>query len=149
MVQLSSTRLVLVVSTFLIFSYLLGHAEGQTCRDNYKNLAETLINTSNNKYQLSIAFFPTQRAPPTLVKVIYVFDDINMTNEVWLWSLGAFYFFQPLEVFQFTSLLFGNPAEFRSGNVTLKLPADCANAQAPIMETLTQRVRNASLCSMI
>lgn len=45
------------------------------------------------------------------------------------------------------------------GNITLKLPADCANAQTPIMETLTQRVRvyifteftamNKSLVSMV
>ena len=149
MEQSSQIRLVRVVGTLLMFLYLLGHAEGQTCRDNYEKLADTLLKTGNNKYQLSVAFFPTERTPPTFVEVIYVYDDINMTNETWLWSLGAFYFFQPLDVFQFTSLLFGNPAEFRSGTVTLKLPADCANAQVPIMETLTERVRDTSLCSRI
>ena len=159
MEQSSQSQFVLVVGTLLMFWYLLGHAEGQTCRDDYEKLASTLINTSDNKYQLSIAFFPTERAPPTFVKVIYLYDDINVTNdtsianetnianetsitnETWFWSAGAFYFFQPLQVYQFTSLLFGNPAEFRSGTVTLKLPANCADAQTPIMETLTQRVR--------
>ena len=186
-----------------MFLHHLDHAEGQTCRDDYATLANTLINTGNNMYHLSIAFFPTDRVPPDFVKVIYVYDDTNITNEtsianednttnktsiyddtnisnetsianednttnktsvyddtnianetsitmetrianeIWSWSTGHFYFFQPLQVFQFNSLLFGNP-DFRSGTVTLTLPSDCANAQIPIMETLTQRVRNIS-----
>ena len=146
MVRSSQIRLVLIVGTLL---YLLGHTEGQTCRDNYTELAETLINTSDNKYQLSLAFFPTERAPPTFVKAIYVYDDITIPNKTWFWSEGAFYFFQPLQVYQFTSLLFGKPAEFRSGTVTLTLPADCANAQVSIMETLTQRVRDRQFIGLL
>ena len=69
MVRSSQIRLVLIVGTLL---YLLGHTEGQTCRDNYTELAGTLINTSDNQYRLSLAFFPTERAPPTFVKVIYI-----------------------------------------------------------------------------
>ena len=161
MVRSSQIRLVLIVGSLLMFLYLLGHTEGQTCRNNYEKLANTLINTSDNKYQLSLAFFPTERAPPTFVKVIYVYDKnitnetsianetFNITNETWFWSEGAFYFFQPLQVYQFTSLLFGNPAEFRSGTVTLTLPADCANAQVSIMETLTQRVRNRQFIGLL
>lgn len=132
---------ILIVSILLRFSSLLGHAEGQTCNENYETLANALIGTSDNKYQMSIAFFPTNRAPPAFVSVIYRYDDTNITDQEWLWSAGAFYFFQPLRIYQFTSLFFGNP-EFRSGTVTLTLPANCSNAPAPLMETLTQRVRD-------
>ena len=161
MVRSSQIRLVLIVGSLLMFLYLLARTEGQTCRNNYEKLANTLINTSDNKYQLSLAFFPTERAPPTFVKVIYIYDDnitnetsianetFNITNETWFWSEGAFYFFQPLQVYQFTSLLFGKPAEFRSGTVTLTLPAHCANVQVSFMETLTQRVRNRQFIGLL
>ena len=145
MVQ-SRIRCLLVVGILLGLSSLLGHAEGQTCRENhdYETLANILISTTNIKYQLSIAFFPTERAPPAFVKVIYHYNDTEIANQTWLWSSGTFYFFQPLRIFQYTSLFFGNP-EFRVGNVTLMLPADCANAPVPVMETLTQRVRDYTL----
>ena len=143
MVQ-SRIRCLLVVVILLGLSSLLGCAEAQTCREDYETLANFLINTTDNKYQLSIAFFPTERAPPAFVKVIYHYNDSEIANQTWLWSSGAFYFFQPLRIFQYTSLFFGNP-EFRVGNVTLMLPADCANAPVPVMETLTQRVRDYTL----
>lgn len=133
---------ILTVSILLGFSFLLGYAdhEEHTCNEDYRTLANALINTSDNLYQLSITFFPTNRAPPAFVKVIYHYDDTNITDQEWLWSAGAFYFFQPLRIYQFTSLFFGNP-EFRSGIVILTLPANCSDAPAPLMETLTQRVR--------
>lgn len=132
---------ILIVSILLGFSCLLGHADGQNCNEDYGALATTLINTSDNKYQLSITFFPTQTTPPVFVNVIYRYDNTNLPDQKWLWSAGAFYFFQPLRIYQYTSLFFGNP-EFRSGTVTLTLPATCSNAPAPLMETLTQRVRD-------
>ena len=142
MVQSRFQCRLLVNMILLIILCLLGPAEGQTCRDNYTALAETLLRNSDNKYQLSVVFFPTDRTPPSFVNVTYQYDDTNITNETWLWSSGAFYFFQPLWIYQFSSLLFGIP-HFRSGNITLVLPADCANTQVQIMETLTQRVRDA------
>lgn len=126
---------------FLKFLCLLGSAEAQTCRDNYTTLANALISNSANKYQLSVVFFPTDRTPPSFVNVTYQYDDTNLANETWLWSTGAFYFFQPLRIYQFSSLFFGDP-EFRSSNITLVLPGGCANAEVQIMETLTQRVRD-------
>ena len=74
--------------------------------------------------------------------------ETRIANETWIWTTGAFYLFQPLQVFQFTSLLFGNP-DFRSGTITLTLPADCADAQVAIMETLTQRVRDISTLDIV
>lgn len=131
----------LVASILLWILCLLGYAECQTCSEDYETLANFLLNTTDNKYQLSVAFFPIKRAPPAFVKVIYHYDDTDIANQTWVWSSGAFYFFQPLRIYQFTSLFFGNP-EFRVGTVAVMLPAECANASVPIMETLTQRVRD-------
>ena len=141
----SRFRCWLLMNILLTFSCLLGPAGGQTCRDNYSMLANTLLRNDDNKYQLSLVFFPTDRTPPSFVNVTYKYDDTDITDETWLWSAGAFYFFQPLRIYQFSSLFFGIP-HFRSGNVTLMLPAECANAQVQIMETLTQRVRDARAC---
>lgn len=135
----------LLVNILLTFSCLLGPAGGQTCRDNYTMLANTLLRNGDNNYQLSLVFFPTDRTPPSFVNVTYKYDDTDITDETWLWSAGAFYFFQPLRIYQFSSLFFGIP-HFRSGNITLTLPAECANTQVQIMETLTQRVRDARAC---
>ena len=132
----------LLVNILLTFSCLLGPAEGQTCRNNYTMLADTLLSNSDNKYQLSLVFFPIDRTPPSFVNVTYKYDDTDITNETWLWSAGTFYFFQPLRIYQFSSLFFGIP-HFRSDNIMLMLPAECANTQVQIMETLTQRVRDA------
>jgi len=131
---------ILIASILLGFSSLLGHAEGHTCNEDYRTLANALLKTSDNQYQLSIAFYPTNRAPPAFVKVIYRYDNTNITDQEWLWSAGAFYFFQPLRIYQFTSLFFGNP-EFRSSTVILTLPANCSDVPAALMETLTQRLK--------
>lgn len=69
-------------------------------------------------------------------------------NKTWFWSSGIFYFFQPLRVFQFTSMFLANPVWQRS-NVTLTLPAECVHANEEFMEFLTQRVSILIQCNSL
>ena len=114
--------------------------QSQSCYECYDTLADSLVNMHNNKYKLRRMFYPLERASPVFVTVTYQFNDSSVSNQTWYWSAGQFYFLQPLEVFQFTSLLFGNPA-LRSGEITLTLPAECENASKEFMTELTEQVR--------
>ena len=115
------------------------NSEGKSCDQCYQTLASFLVNTSDNLYQLQRAFFPPKKTPSIFVAVTYNYSSPNISNKIWFWSAGIFYFYQPLRVFQFTSLFFGNP-NWRRNNVTLTLPADCVNASDDFMELLTQLV---------
>ena len=114
--------------------------QSQSCDECYDTLADSLLNMNNNKYKLRRMFYPLERSSPVFVTVTYQYNDSSVRNRTWYWSAGVFYFLQPLEVFQFTSLFFGNP-EWRSSEITLILPAECANASEEFMTELTQQVR--------
>jgi hypothetical protein len=104
-------------------------------------LAKQVTNFDNNLFNIQRAFFPPQDNSPVYVTVKYTFSD-NITdaeNETWYWSTATFYFFQPLNIFQFTSLLFSDTS-LHSGEVQLTLPLQCADAHVNHMELLTQRV---------
>ena len=146
MVSVSWCKVILVI----VLAYPLPRAtadcdtEGQGCDKCYQTLANYLVNTSDNKYQLRSVFYPLATAAPVFVTVTYQYIDTNTTNInntsiPWYWSAGFFYFLQPLEVFQYTSLYFGDLSS-RSGNLTITLPAECASAPEEFMTELTEMV---------
>jgi hypothetical protein len=71
--------------------------------------------------------------------VDYVYENFNMTGNVWFWSKSEFYFIQPLEIFLYTSLFFANQPS-RQSTLTLELSQDCLDVQELHMKVLTQRV---------
>ena len=135
-----------VILLFVVLAGLLHRAaaecrdQSQSCDECYDTLVDALVNMRNNKYNLRRVFYPLDRPCPVFVTVTYQYNDSSVPNQTWYWSAGAFYFLQPLEVFQFTSLFFGNP-EWRSGELTLFLPAECANASEGFMTEVTEQVR--------
>ena len=154
-----ASRLWCKVILLLVLACLLHGAtadcdtEGQSCDQCYQTLANYLVNTSDNKYHLRRVFYPPNSAAPVFVTVTYQYIDsststtwysgdnnTSIPNQIWYWSAGAFYFFQPLGIFQFTSLFFGNP-EFRSNELNVTLPAECASAPEEFMTELTEMVR--------
>ena len=114
--------------------------QSQSCDECYDTLANKLVNMHNNKYNLRRVFYPLERESPVFVTVTYQYNDSSVPNQTWYWSAGVFYYLQPLEVFQFTSLFFGNP-DWRSSDLTLTLPAECANASKGFMTELSEQVR--------
>lgn len=113
---------------------------GLDCQNTYQELAQDLIETGNNIYSLSKGFFPPDAAEPVLVKVIYHFQNCpTCDSKTWYWTGGAFYIYQPLEVFVFRSLFF-SPISFRQETVELQLPESCYGASSDFFELLTQRV---------
>ena len=131
------------------------------CDTCYQTLANALLNTGDNKYQLSNAFFPDDAVPPVEVRAVYMaetkcnppsnttncsdikqpFDD--NTTSTWYWLAGEFYIYQPLQIFVFRSLFF-SPPSWRQECVVLCLPEQCLNDSVTFddfFKFLTQRVR--------
>jgi len=111
----------------------------RSCDQCFQTLSSFLVNTSDNKYHLRNTFFPPDTTPPTFVTVTYQYDNMSIPNTTWYWSAGLFYFYQPIQVFRFTSLLFG-PVNWLKSEVTITLPAECENASQGFMKQLTQMV---------
>ena len=137
------------------------YANCETC---YQTLANALIDTADNKYQLGEMFFPTDDVTPAQVEVIYMSSsesernldcetlknttDIKNIEEytefTWYWLTGEIYVYQPLELFQYRSLFF-TPLQIRHKCLILYLPSSCLNSSGQyydeFFEYLTQRVR--------
>ena len=124
------------------------------CATCFQTLANALINTGDNKYQLSNAFFPTTEALPAQVTVSYVSlsnDSSTAIEEKWYWLNGGFYVYQPLEIFCYRSLLF-SPLVWRKRSVILYLPANCFDTAdnktgTELLGLLTERVRKTTTCN--
>ena len=121
----------------------------ENCATCFQTLANALINTGDNKYNITNAFFPTDEVPPIEVAVTYIpFNDSNTENmsvkeTKWYWLMGGFYVYQPLKIFFLRSLLF-SPSAWRMGSVSVYLPYQCFTNDSQMdgfLEFLTQRVK--------
>ena len=127
--------------------------EDYSCTSCFNKLAHELLSSSINQFELQRVFFPPNDSTPVFVVVRYHYSnpsldfddemdaeiDPNMT-EIWFWSASTYYLlFNPLDVHQYTSLLFGDPA-FRSSKINLTLPGECYGTDDEKMMMLTQRV---------
>ena len=114
----------------------------------YRALATELLKDDRNFYNLQNVFFPPNGGSPVFVTVEYHYfdDDNNVTSSlnttldtIYFWSSAVYFFFHPVRVFQFTSLLLSDPS-LRYDEVNLFLPANHSNANSNCMVLLTQRV---------
>ena len=80
------------------------------CDTCYQTLANALLNTGDNKYQLGRAFFPDDTVAPVEVRAVYkpdtqcnttnysncdiVQDPDDNTTTTWYWLVGEFYIYQ-------------------------------------------------------
>lgn len=94
------------------------------CATCYQTFANALINTSDNKYNLSKAFFPTHKAISVHVRVEYIRVSNTSDSKTYFWIMGGFYLIQPLDVFLYRSLFF-SPPSYRQESVTVTLPDEC------------------------
>lgn len=112
-------------------------------------MATELLKNSDNYIALQRTFFPPDNYDPDFVIVKYVYDvgklehEGNASEEVWFWSVSAYFFYHPLQVFQCTSLGFSD-LSIKQSDITLHLPASCyqeyQNNDSYYMQLLTQRV---------
>ena len=138
------------------------------CDTCYQTLANALISTADNKYQLGEMFFPKDDVTPAQVEVIYMSssegkrnldcetlkDTTQMKNIedhtefTWYWLTGEIYVYQPVQLFQYRSLFF-TPLRIHHKCVILYLPSTCLNSRGQyydeFFEHLTQRVRCARI----
>lgn len=115
----------------------------ESCSSDFYFLEKELLSRSENRYNLTKAFFPPRDAHPVVVKVTYVFEDSAFKNEVWFWTESLFYLIQPLEIFQYTSLFFSN-LPYRKKEVTVTLGANCSDTNPEFLMILTQRVNHSN-----
>ena len=102
-----------------------------SCSESYSTLVMELLQNERNYLSLQKTFFPPSSASPVFLEVFYQYgndtdcegDDYNDFPCTYFWS-SVYFFFVPVRVFQYTSLLFSNPS-LRYGNVTLYLPEEC------------------------
>lgn len=118
-------------------------SQESNCTNDFYVLEKELLSRSRNRYNLTKAFFPSRDANPVVIRVTYIFEGPNSTNETWFWTESLFYVIQPLEIFQFTSLFFSD-LPYRKQEVTVTLGADCIDTEKEYLMILTQRV--SSLC---
>ena len=111
----------------------------------YKSLATVLLNGDRNFYNLQKIFFPPNYGSPVFVTVKFrYFEDDNDTmsikfDKMYFWSSSVYFFFHPVRVLQFSSLLLSDPS-LRSSKVNLFLPANYSDAHDDCMVLFTQRV---------
>ena len=117
-------------------SVLQDNANSDPSCSMYRSLAKDLLNHNRNFYNLQNVFFPPNGSNPVFVTVRYHSDD---KTTIFFWSSVPYFFYHPVYIFQFTSLLFSDTAlEF--GEVDLFLSANYSNANKSCMVLLTQRV---------
>ena len=124
--------LLLVLSSAILWAVNLPTVAGDcykkenysNCATCYQTFANALVDTGDNKYRLSRAFFPTMNAAAVHVKVTYRSDSNTTDPKTYFWIMGGFYLIQPLNVFLYRSLFF-SPPSYRQGTVTVILPDEC------------------------
>ena len=122
--------------------------EENDCSKCYDVLANEIIVSDRNRFNLQQAFFPPNDSNPVFVVVTYHFirNATGPTNflldgpqQIWIWTQSTFYLFQPLDSLQFTSLLFSD-TKHSSKKVSLFLQPSCKESTTDMMRLLTQRV---------
>lgn len=142
--------LLAVLSACVSFQPVVGdcfNGSYDNCATCYQTLVNAMLNTDDNKYDLSRGFFPPDSTPPVVVRVKYHFKGCNVSRSnathcdtVWYWTQGTFYIYQPLEIFMFRSLFF-SPINSRQDSLDLNLPDECSvDGSQNFFKLLTQRV---------
>lgn len=118
------------------------------CSKSYKSLIINLLKNSTNFFNMQMAFFPVNSTTPDFVIVTYHYDsesnvstglETELNKTVWFWSSAVYFFYHPIRIFQFTSLVFSDPF-LQQSSLELYLPAECSRASDDYMKLLTQRV---------
>lgn len=142
---MGQTSLSLVIFLILGISHSSVLAQ-ELCNQSFAKLELNLLSNSLNRFNLLRTFYPARDSHPVFVHVNYTYIDaansttVPDTHELWYWTMSAFYLIQPLEVFQFTSLLFANRPS-REGHLVVQLDRECLGADPLFLEMLTQRVK--------
>ena len=119
--------------------------QGDSCALCYKILVSEVLSRDTNVYNLQQAFFAPSGSVPVFVTVRYRYLNesnfaINTDSPViYFWSPAIYFFFHPVKIFQFTSLLFSDPS-LQTEILDLTLDVNCINASEEHMTLLTQRV---------
>ena len=133
--------ILLTVSLPLVVCDCYNTDDYTNCATCYQTFANALVNTGDNKYRLSRAFFPIENAASVQVKVTYSSTSNETDPVTYFWIMGGFYVIQPLEVFLYRSLFF-SPPTYRKESVTVVLPNECFNGLAESNGTVSKELQD-------
>lgn len=122
------------------------------CSTNFTVLENALFETRDNTFQLTTTYFHPDEENPLYVDVCYNF--LNSSSEAcYVWSASALYFIVRPPALVYLSQFYSAIGEHRQVDLTLHLPADCAelanetrSKKDNFLLVLTQRVRR---CTML
>ena len=139
----AATLILLLFCRGIVSVYSEELLKSDTCSTSYKSLATTLLDDDRNFYKLQATFFPPISTKPVFIAVTYMYynnsNNVTSDTKTFFWSSAVYFFFHPVRIFQFTSLLFSDPS-LRYNETILYLPEDCHDASDEFMLLLTQRV---------
>ena len=118
------------------------------CDRCYQTLVNALIDTKDNKYKLSKAFFPRNATPPVQVEISFNSSSNPDGIKKWYWLRGGYYVFLPIQLLQFHSLFF-SPTDLRRESVTLELPEMCYNQTTGKNDEMLELVQRVSPCTYV
>ena len=117
------------------------------CSTNYTVLENALLETDDNMYQLTTAFYPPNDDPPLYVNVYYHFSDNNQVE--YIWSSASLYLSVHPRPLGYLSLFFCYIEDSRIINLNLQLPIECSELanntssdKDNFLFVITQRVSN-------
>ena len=108
----------------------------------YCHQENSLLSSVSNRENLTHPFFPITSSATKFVIITYKFGE-NSTKKVWYWGAQASYFLQPFEVFQYTSLFFGESMiSHGAHSLELTLAPECEKVESSDenMKFLTHQV---------
>ena len=118
------------------------------CSTNFTVLENALFETSDNIFQLTTTYFHPDVENPLYVDVHYNFSDSSTETQHYIWTTSALYFIVRPPALIYLSQFYSDIHEKRQADLTLQLPADCAelandtsSEKENFLFVLTQRVR--------
>lgn len=116
------------------------------CCTNFTTLENALLETSDNVFQLTTAYYNLDSESPIYVDVRYYFSNSSPPAH-YVWSAATVFFIIDPYALRFLSIFYGYFGDERKLNLTLQLPANCAELSNVTSSTkdnllfiLTQRV---------
>lgn len=120
-------------------SQIAVECHNESCSTCYTSLVKELLKDDRNYLTLQKIFFPPISDTPVFLEVVYEYGSSTENTKTFFWSSAVYFFFHPVRIFQFTSLLFSDPS-LRYDTIELHLPGQCVEADNDAMMLLTQRV---------
>ena len=120
--------IILLLSAATVFCPAATASGYEDCAKKLSTLERALYETEDNLFYLNRVFYPPSTRTSRFIRVTFSFlnesGDDNNCFVSYVWAIGGFLFFQPPNLFQWSTLFFNYPNNDLN-NLVLKLPHEC------------------------